>query len=582
MPLKLNFLLRVQTPTESLPAATWFDDNLTECFRVMAGITPTTLTKQIMQLPTSMGGLGLTSAVATAPHAYGASKDQALKLDIDLPRVAYRMKLATLEIHSQGKRMEHHVHKHLCQAAQATGDHIKRLLLENCYPGASAILCSIPRWSPPCRREVFAAILRLKTSTPLLCLEQLTKCNFCKAPLTSSSIVHHFAGCTKIPAGNSANAHKIAKDLFKIIFDYCGIKYEDKEPNDYVIRTCPKCKDDFPAENEAHLREHVSRCPKGVTFQQLDDLSKQRPDIRFSYSDPTNDYATRTCVLDVSMTTTLGSAGAAAVQQRVKVKRATYERLALSKGETFLAIIITNNGAMSEDCNLLAHILHQSRKSFPFQSARAAVACIGQRCRALSCYNGEMKHGAPHKNLINPMDKIISDDELQHYQAMELTHEDHTDRGVLETFADAPEDSARLPSVDIPSPEVRDPRAETNGTSQDSPIIISDSPAQPARELFEEATEADSAPASRTAQEEELPQEEEEEPSFTARVLSKAESIHNGAREILSAGSEAPERSAAPAHPAAAPTAFASEEMRSKIQQLENDRIEHPKRRAIN
>ena len=474
LPTKINFLLRTHPPHQTEKLTKWFDRHIRGSFFSMACATPTEEIDAVMKLATRFGGLGLTSAADTKEHAYAASKEQALKLKIDLPRADYRKLLALLLIKSQRDRMNGVYHK-IVEKLKVTGRY-GRLLAETSSKGASACLNSVPRWTSPMSKSVFSAVLRLKTSAVHTDLQQLDRCQFCKTSLDPQAVSHHLSGCTVITGKNASNAHSCAKEMLKALFHHCNIRYDEAEPTDYELRHCPECKTDFVAGSPEQLQEHVDKCSKQVTLEALKKVRQQRPDIRFRYMDA--NFNQKVGVLDISMTSTLLS-DPKALETRVEKKRALYEPLAIANGEVFFAIIITDTGKVSLDCAKLAHIMaaHRHCNAMTPQNALSAIATIGCRARASSLINGEYRHGVQH--LCHELEYSVRDAEfLEEFMSPEAhpatQPPPHTSTTNSSTIVAGTPESTPL-RLGTPTSPPRSPRPRSVITLDDSPAPRGDS-----------------------------------------------------------------------------------------------------------
>ena len=131
--------------------------------------------------------------------------------------------------------------------------------------------------------------------------------------------------------------HATAKKLLKVLFQHCGIFFDDTEPSKYEIRVCPKCHTMINvSEGEKSLASHAQACSKGVTTDELDTVNRQRPDIRFMYFD-VRDNTWHIGVIDVSRTSGQMT-DPRAFDHRVENKYKLYKDLAHANGEEFYAM----------------------------------------------------------------------------------------------------------------------------------------------------------------------------------------------------------------------------------------------------
>lgn len=376
---RMNYTVRVQKPEHVRDACEWFDKKVVKQMEEMGCIDLHKDARDLMCLPTAVGGMGLTRMSDISPLAYAASKS------LLGPKNALK---------SQDELVAAH-HVDTARRLQDSSPQMK-LHMEDCRgEGNSKWLRSV-EGVDLMSDDVTAAAIRTRLNVPHKGhgdQESLT-CPGCQRSLLINEANQHISGCARIKGRNAAMRHAQFKNGTGRICTANGIHHQHKEPQGYEMRVCTLCRAIFP---ESKSERHTAQC-EGCSAGHIKEAASVRPDKWIELKDEKSS-ALIEVVIDVSIVagttaTNINDAAsiADALKERERRKHALYGEAAKDRGEKLLVVAITPNGTMSDDAKLFAKLVAKtsdSRGAYTYQHATRDLKREVLKANASSLINGE-------------------------------------------------------------------------------------------------------------------------------------------------------------------------------------------------
>ena len=257
---KVNYLLRTHDAPVTLSVAGSFDGEVRKTWCEWAQCDADDVSRAFAHLPTSMGGLGFTSAEQTAKAAYDASLMQALhSADAAIAGDSKQRALVNVVNTALAKWLDG-----LTLANDPKVDVARHRAL-NSAPGTASLFRDP---TARARYREWSAAMRHRLLAPLSKSPEAVCCSGCSTTMTQREFLLHAAGCSQLRGFNASSRHASLKLAVKQLLHDAGIQFLATEPRHLRKATCPGCQTVVVEEKFA---EHARTCTR------YDERTMERP-----------------------------------------------------------------------------------------------------------------------------------------------------------------------------------------------------------------------------------------------------------------------------------------------------------------
>ena len=332
---KLNHALRVHDEEVTQDICAKFDTCMMELMAFWANTDVLDKQAQLtVQLPRSMGGLGLTSMRLIAPCAHRASRDAVMRRG---------------ERHSSQSKLTEVMYANLRKEHVDSNPELCRQLAYNALPGA---LDALSNAALAVHGDVFSAALRFFLGVPSATFDRAfprgakIPCpGRCKAHDFDSyrAWAHHVAGCVSIPGGLVTRKHNSMCNAIRYDATHAGWQAETSPPLDMKVHECGcghTCNAAaWAAHRDVQLCQHA-RGQKPYTHG---------PDVRCSppHLPVGMRQAYDVTVFDGMCASHANSTIAEVVHQKEEHKNKLYAAMCRASNCDFVPLVASNNGHLS-------------------------------------------------------------------------------------------------------------------------------------------------------------------------------------------------------------------------------------------